>query len=174
MSRAPETTVRQTRSCSARKCAGSPMPRMKRARAALTALVAAVAVTACAGAGSRSFTHTPGDPGKPARACSAVDEATPLAMTPADRTECERTMRGWYAETWYPPPGPGRPIQGRRAARVPANQGPWVRTRRRRLPFDRQGPLDGPHAVPHHRPHEVSPQTVRRDAHNPPVTRAQS
>ena len=34
-----------------------------------------------------------GDPDKPARACLAVDEATPLAMSPADRAACEDTMR---------------------------------------------------------------------------------
>ena len=46
------------------------------------------------------------DPDKPARACLAVDEATPLAMSPADRAACEDTMRGWYAETWYTRPDP--------------------------------------------------------------------
>ena len=33
-------------------------------------------------------------PVKPARACLAVDEATPLAMSAAERSECEDTMRG--------------------------------------------------------------------------------
>ena len=50
---------------------------------------------------SESFVPSPGDPDKPAQACLAVDEATPLAMGAADRRQCERTMRGWYAETWY-------------------------------------------------------------------------
>ena len=72
---------------------------MKRA---LAALVAAVTVTGCKGGPPETFAPSPGDPGKPARACLAVAEATPLAMTPANRTECEHTMRGWYAETWYP------------------------------------------------------------------------
>ena len=53
---------------------------------------------------SESFVPSPGDPDKPARACLAVDEATPFAMGAADRRECARTMRGWYAETWYPRP----------------------------------------------------------------------
>ncbi len=71
-------------------------------RRRLAALAAAGALTSsgCAGAGE-TFTPTPGDLEKPARACLAVDEATPLAMSPADRRECEATMRGWYAETWY-------------------------------------------------------------------------
>jgi len=76
--------------------------------AALTAVLAVIPV-AC---GSQTFTPTPGDPGKPARACLAVDEATPLAMTPADRAECELIMRGWYAETWYPRPDPADRYEG--------------------------------------------------------------
>ena len=65
------------------------------------------------GAGcSQAFTPSPGDPGKPARACLAVDEATPLAMSPADRAQCERTMRGWYAETWYTRPDPADRHEG--------------------------------------------------------------
>ena len=79
---------------------------MKRALAALAALVAAVAVTGCKGGPPETFTPSPGDPGKPARACLAVDEATPLAMGPTDRAECERTMRGWYADAWYSRPDP--------------------------------------------------------------------
>ena len=55
---------------------------------------------------------SPGAPGKPARACLAVDEATPLAMTVADREACERTMRGWYAETWYSRPDPADRYRG--------------------------------------------------------------
>ena len=27
-------------------------------------------------------------------------------MSPADRTACEDTMRGWYAENWYTRPDP--------------------------------------------------------------------
>ena len=42
--------------------------------------------------------------GKPARACQAVDEATPLAMSAADQRACEATIRGWYAQTWYSRP----------------------------------------------------------------------
>ena len=67
------------------------------------ALVAAFALAGCAG---EAYTASPGDPDKPARACLAVDEATPLAMSPADRAACEGTMRGWYAETWYTRPDP--------------------------------------------------------------------
>ena len=52
-------------------------------------LLAALAATGalmssgCAGTGE-TFTPTPGDVAKPTRACLAVDEATPLAMSPAD------------------------------------------------------------------------------------------
>ena len=67
--------------------------------------------TGCAGAGE-TLTPTPGDPEKPARACLAVDEATPLAMSPADRRECEATMRGWYGETWYARPDPADRYEG--------------------------------------------------------------
>ncbi len=68
----------------------------------MAALAAACALmsSGCAGTGE-TFTPTPGDVAKPVRACLAVDEATPLSMTPADRRECEATMGGWYAETWY-------------------------------------------------------------------------
>ena len=76
--------------------------------AALTAVLAVIPA-AC---GSQTFTPTPGDPQKPARACLAVDEATPLAMSPADRKECERIMRGWYAETWYGRPDPADTHEG--------------------------------------------------------------
>ena len=38
--------------------------------------------------------------------------ATPLAMTPADRYECEATMRVWYGETWYRRPDPADLYQG--------------------------------------------------------------
>lgn len=69
---------------------------------ALTAVLA-LAPAAC---NSQTFTPTPGDPRKPARACLAVDEATPLAMSTADREECEGIMRGWYGETWYGRPDP--------------------------------------------------------------------
>ena len=69
-------------------------------KSALVALAAALAMTGCGGS-SEPYVPSPGDPEKPARACLAVDEATPLAMSPADRRECEGTMRGWYAETWY-------------------------------------------------------------------------
>ena len=65
------------------------------------AVTGALMSSGCAGAGE-TFTPTPGDVAKPARACLAVDEATPLAMSPADRRECAATMGGWYAETWYP------------------------------------------------------------------------
>ena len=71
--------------------------------------VLAVAASACE---AETFTHSPGDPAKPARACLAVDEATPLAMGPADREQCESTMRGWYAETWYTRPDPADRYQG--------------------------------------------------------------
>lgn len=74
----------------------------------MLALLGAVAV----GCAPEPFNPSPGDPGKPARACLAVDEATPLAMSPADRAQCERTMRGWYAETWYPRPDPADRYQG--------------------------------------------------------------
>ena len=77
----------------------------------LAALTAVLAMTGCAW-GSESATPSPGDPGKPARACLAVDEATPLAMGAADRRECERTMRAWYAETWYSRPDPADLYEG--------------------------------------------------------------
>ena len=60
-----------------------------------------MAVLALAGCAGEAYRASPGDPDKPARACLAVDEAPPLAMSPADRAACEDTMRGWYAETWY-------------------------------------------------------------------------
>ena len=48
---------------------------MKRALAALVA-VAAVAVTGCKGGPPDTFTPSPGDPGKPARAClTRADDA---------------------------------------------------------------------------------------------------
>ena len=78
---------------------------------AAAALAAVLALTG-AGCAPEAFTPSPGDPGKPARACLAVDEATPLAMSPADRAQCERTMRGWYAETWYPRPDPADHHEG--------------------------------------------------------------
>ena len=65
----------------------------------------------CAGTGE-TFTPTPGDVAKPTRACLAVAEATPLAMSPADRRECEATMGGWYAETWYPRADPADRYKG--------------------------------------------------------------
>ena len=54
-------------------------------RRLLTALAVTGALmsSGCAGAGE-TFTPTPGDIAKPARACLAVDEATPLTMSPAD------------------------------------------------------------------------------------------
>ena len=33
-------------------------------------------------------------------------------MSPADRAQCERTMRGWYAETRYPHPDPADRYEG--------------------------------------------------------------
>ena len=73
--------------------------------------VRSVPLRVCRG-NSESFVPSPGDPDKPARACLAVDEATPLAMGAADRRECGRTMRGWYAETWYPRPDPADACEG--------------------------------------------------------------
>ena len=64
------------------------------------ALVVALLLAGCMD-GGQARVQGPGDPGKPVRACLAVDEATPLAMSAADRRACEDTMRGWYAETWY-------------------------------------------------------------------------
>ena len=72
----------------------------RRLLAALGA-IGALMISGCTGTGE-TFTPTPGDVAKPARACLAIDEATPLAMSSADRRECEATMGGWYAETWYP------------------------------------------------------------------------
>ena len=68
-----------------------------------------MAGAACA---EEAFTLSPGDPGKPARACLAVDAATPATMSRADREWCERTMRGWYAENWYSRPDPADRYQG--------------------------------------------------------------
>lgn len=72
----------------------------------------AVLVAAPAACSSQTFTPSPGHPEKPARACLAVDEATPLAMSPTDREECERVMHGWYAETWYSRPDPADRYEG--------------------------------------------------------------
>jgi len=71
-------------------------------RRLLAALATGVSLTSlgCT-VGGEDFNPTAGDIAKPARACLAIDEATPLPMSPADRRECEATMRGWYAETWY-------------------------------------------------------------------------
>ena len=52
---------------------------------AVLAVTAVFAIAGCA-ASSESFIPSPGDPDKPARACLAVDEATPLAMGAADRS----------------------------------------------------------------------------------------
>ena len=84
-----------------------------RGRRPVAALAAAATLTlaGCAGAGE-TFVRTPGDPDKPARACLAVDEATPLPMSAADRLECEATMRGWYGETWYSRPDPADRHEG--------------------------------------------------------------
>ena len=80
-------------------------------RRLLVALVATGALmsSGCTGAGE-TLTPTPGDVAKPARACLAVDAAAPLAMSPADRRECEAMMSGWYAETWYSRADPPRRI----------------------------------------------------------------
>ena len=78
----------------------------KRPAACGWAWAASVAVLALGGCAGETYPASPGDPDKPARACRAVDEATPLAMSPADRAACERTMRGWYSETWYTRPDP--------------------------------------------------------------------
>ena len=75
-------------------------------------VLTAILVFTGAGCAQKVFTSSPGDPAKPARACLAVDEATPLAMSPADRAQCERTMRGWYAETWYTRPDPADRYEG--------------------------------------------------------------
>ena len=87
---------------------GSLGTRLKGRAAGLPAVLGMVAV-ACA---AESFIPSPGDPAKPARACLAVDEATPRGMSPVDRAQCESTMRGWYAETWYRRPDPADAYQG--------------------------------------------------------------
>ena len=33
-------------------------------------------------------------------------------MSEADRAQCERTLRGWYAETWYTRPDPAQWYEG--------------------------------------------------------------
>ena len=76
-------------------------------------VLTAILVFTGAGCAQKVFTSSPGDPAKPARACLAVDEATPLAMSAADRRTCEATMRGWYAETWYSRPDPGDRFEGK-------------------------------------------------------------
>ncbi len=72
----------------------------------MRAAMALTVVLAVAGCAPEAYTPSPGDPEKPARACLAVDEATPLAMSPVDRARCERTMRERYAETRYTRPDP--------------------------------------------------------------------
>ena len=79
--------------------------------AAALAAAATLTIAGCTGAGE-TFAPTPGAPEKPARACLAVDEATPLAMNAADRRECEAIMRGRYGETWYPRPDPADRYEG--------------------------------------------------------------
>ena len=83
--------------------------RGKQLRTRAFTVVLAAAASAC---GAETFTHSPGDPAKPSRACLAVDEAAPLAMGPADREQCEGTMRKWYAETWYTRPDPADQYHG--------------------------------------------------------------
>ena len=91
---------------------GAAAQRTKRGRLAATlAAAATLTLVGCAG-GGETFAPTPGDPEKPARACLAVDEATPLPMSAADRLECEATMRGWYGETWYSRPDPADRREG--------------------------------------------------------------
>ena len=67
---------------------------------AASALTLALVMTGCVW-GTEPYVPSADDPQKPARACLAVDEATPLAMSPAERKECEATMREWYGDTWY-------------------------------------------------------------------------
>lgn len=90
---------------------GAGMPAWAKRRR-LTAALAAAGTLTLAGCAGETFTPTPRDPEKPARACLAVDEATPLAMSPAERRECEATMRGWYGETWYSRPDPANRYEG--------------------------------------------------------------
>ena len=108
-----------------------------------------MAVLALAGCAGEAYTASPGDPDKPARACLAVDEATPLAMSPADRAACEDTMRGWYAETWYTRPDPADRYTG--GAQLDYLRAKALECRRiGRLPADREGTLDGADAMPGH------------------------
>ena len=88
-----------------------PVRRKRQCLAAALAAACALVVSRGTGAGE-TFTPTLGDPEKPARACLAVDEATPLAMSPADQRECEATMHGWYGETWYRRPDPADRYEG--------------------------------------------------------------
>ena len=89
------------------------MPAWAKSRRLAAALAASgtLTIAGCAGAGE-GFTPTPGDSEKPARVCLAVDEATPLTMSPGERRECEATMRGWYGETWYSRPDPADRYEG--------------------------------------------------------------
>ena len=90
---------------------GAAMPAWAKRRRLAASLAAAGALTlvGCAG---ETFAPTPGDPEKPARACPAVDEATPLSMSADDRLACEATMRAWYGETWYSRPDPADHHEG--------------------------------------------------------------
>ena len=81
-----------------------------RVKPVLAALTAMLAMTGCS-YDPESLVSSPGDPEKPARACLAVDEATPLAMGAADRRECERQMSEWYADPW-PRPDPADLYEG--------------------------------------------------------------
>ena len=79
---------------------------------ATAAVLAAMLSASVSAADAETSGPTPGDADKPARACLAVDEATPLAMNSTERRECEKTMRRWYAETWYPRPDPADRYDG--------------------------------------------------------------
>ena len=102
----PGTMLRMNAVAAVAEHGGSGAARVK---PVLVALTAAFAMTGCAQ--SSEPVSSPGDPEKPARACLAVDEATPLAMDAADRRECERQMSEWYADPW-PRPDPADLYEG--------------------------------------------------------------
>ena len=73
---------------------------------------ALAALIALAGGCVTSVAPVRADPAKARRACIAVNEATPLAMGREDQVWCEKTMRGWYAETWYTRADPADQYEG--------------------------------------------------------------
>ena len=75
----------------------------------IVALATVIVVTSC---GRRQPAYTDASPPKLQRACQAVDEATGLEMTEADRAWCRSMMQAWYSDTSYTRPDPADQFTG--------------------------------------------------------------